>query len=303
MKKLGMMKTILMMGCALALLFAAVPQPVMAANSQMNLTVGTTNDAKAGDTVTVRLVGSNNPGLSTFAARLAYDDSDLEYVGTTWANTISSDSGNIELVSPVTENNQQALNLSAILNKTYSQNENIATEQGVYVMLHKPAGVVSSTQDPRERTVLDLLPQHLRRRALFPVGRLDKDTEGLLLLTNDGPLAHALLAPGRHVDKVYYVEVDGRLDQQDRRAFQAGVTLADGTVCQPADLTVLDPPSQGLVTLREGKYHQVKRMLAARGKPVTYLKRLSMGPLTLDPALPAGAWRPLTPEEKASLGR
>lgn len=152
----------------------------------------------------------------------------------------------------------------------------IATEQGVYVMLHKPAGVVSSTQDPRERTVLDLLPQHLRRRALFPVGRLDK---------------------------VYYVEVDGRLDQQDRRAFQAGVTLADGTVCQPADLTVLDPPSQGLVTLREGKYHQVKRMLAARGKPVTYLKRLSMGPLTLDPALPAGAWRPLTPEEKASLGR
>ena len=106
----------------------------------------------------------------------------------------------------------------------------IATEQGVYVMLHKPAGVVSSTQDPRERTVLDLLPQHLRRRALFPVGRLDKDTEGLLLLTNDGPLAHALLAPGRHVDKVYYVEVDGRLDQQDRRAFQAGVTLADGTV-------------------------------------------------------------------------
>ena len=179
----------------------------------------------------------------------------------------------------------------------------IATEQGVYVMLHKPAGVVSSTQDPRERTVLDLLPQHLRRRALFPVGRLDKDTEGLLLLTNDGPLAHALLAPGRHVDKVYYVEVDGRLDQQDRRAFQAGVTLADGTVCQPADLTVLDPPSQGLVTLREGKYHQVKRMLAARGKPVTYLKRLSMGPLTLDPALPAGAWRPLTPEEKASLGR
>ncbi len=121
------MKTILMMGCALALLFAAVPQPVMAANSQMNLTVGTTNDAKAGDTVTVRLVGSNNPGLSTFAARLAYDDSNLEYVGTTWANTISSDSGNIELVSPVTENNQQALNLSAILNKTYSQNETIAT--------------------------------------------------------------------------------------------------------------------------------------------------------------------------------
>lgn len=181
--------------------------------------------------------------------------------------------------------------------------ETVSGERLVYLMLHKPAGLVSATEDPRQPTVLELLPQHLRRVGLFPAGRLDKDTEGLLLLTNDGPLAHALLAPGRHVDKVYYVEVDGRLNQQDRRAFQAGVTLADGTVCQPADLTVLDPPSQGLVTLREGKYHQVKRMLAARGKPVTYLKRLSMGPLTLDPALPAGAWRPLTPEEKASLGR
>ena len=181
--------------------------------------------------------------------------------------------------------------------------ERLTWRRYTWVMLNKPAGYLSATEDGRGATVLDLLPQHLRRRALFPVGRLDKDTEGLLLLTNDGPLAHALLAPGRHVDKVYYVEVDGRLDQQDRRAFQAGVTLADGTVCQPADLTVLDPPSQGLVTLREGKYHQVKRMLAARGKPVTYLKRLSMGPLTLDPALPAGAWRPLTPEEKASLGR
>ena len=171
-----------------------------------------------------------------------------------------------------------------------------------YYMLNKPMGVITASRDERHDTVLELFPDELRR-GLFAVGRLDKDTEGLLLLTNDGPLAHALLAPGRHVDKVYYVEVDGRLDQQDRRAFQAGVTLADGTVCQPADLTVLDPPSQGLVTLREGKYHQVKRMLAARGKPVTYLKRLSMGPLTLDPALPAGAWRPLTPEEKASLGR
>ena len=172
-----------------------------------------------------------------------------------------------------------------------------------WIMLHKPAGVLSATEDGRGATVLDLLPPELRRRGLFPVGRLDKDTEGLLLLTNEGGLAHDILSPKHHVDKVYYVEVDGRLDQQDRRAFQAGVTLADGTVCQPADLTVLDPPSQGLVTLREGKYHQVKRMLAARGKPVTYLKRLSMGPLTLDPALPAGAWRPLTPEEKASLGR
>lgn len=179
----------------------------------------------------------------------------------------------------------------------------ISTETYVYVMLNKPAGVISSTEDPREETVLSLLPKELRRIGLFPVGRLDKDTEGLLLLTNDGPLAHQLLAPNRHVDKVYYTEVDGQLDQADREAFREGLTLADGTVCRPAELEILEDPSQALVTLREGKYHQVKRMLAARGKPVVYLKRLSMGPLTLDPSLPAGRWRMLSQEERAMLGR
>lgn len=179
----------------------------------------------------------------------------------------------------------------------------ILTDKYVYIMLHKPAGVISSTEDPREETVLSLLPKELRRIGLFPVGRLDKDTEGLLLLTNDGPLAHQLLAPGKHVDKVYYVEVDGALDQEDVQAFQAGITLGDGTKCLPAELELLPQRDQGLVTLREGKYHQVKRMLASRGKPVVYLKRLSMGPLELDRALPAGRWRMLTPEEKAFLGR
>ena len=177
----------------------------------------------------------------------------------------------------------------------------ISTETYVYV--NKPAGVISSTEDPREETVLSLLPNQLRRLGLFPVGRLDKDTEGLLLLTNDGPLAHQLLAPNRHVDKVYYTEVDGQLDEVDREAFREGLTLADGTVCRPAALEILADPSQALVTLREGKYHQVKRMLAARGKPVVYLKRLSMGPLTLDPSLPAGRWRMLSQEERAALGR
>lgn len=177
----------------------------------------------------------------------------------------------------------------------------IATEQGVYVMLHKPAGVVSSTQDPRERTVLDLLPQHLRRRALFPVGRLDKDTEGLLLLTNDGPLAHRLLAPRNHVDKTYFVRVDGELDGADAAAFAAGMMLEDGLACLPAGLEVLEQPDTALVTLHEGKYHQIKRMLAARGKPVVYLKRLTMGPLMLDPALERGEWRPLSAEEVAAL--
>ena len=177
----------------------------------------------------------------------------------------------------------------------------ISTEEFTYLMLHKPAGVVSSTEDPREETVLSLLPKELRRLGLAPVGRLDKDTEGLLLLTNDGQLAHRLLSPARHVDKVYYAETDGTLTEADRDAFRQGMTLADGTRCLPAELEPLPEPSACLVTLREGKYHQVRRMLAARGKPVTYLKRLSMGPLTLDPALPPGAWRPLEDDEIAAL--
>ncbi|MBP3318830.1 MAG: pseudouridine synthase, partial [Ruminiclostridium sp.] len=179
----------------------------------------------------------------------------------------------------------------------------VSTDKFVYIMLHKPDGVVSSTEDPREETVLSLLPKELRRVGLFPVGRLDKDTEGLLLLTNDGQLAHRLLAPGKHVDKVYYTEVDGTLDPSDREAFEKGIVLADGTECLPAGLELLEEPNQALVTLREGKYHQVKRMLAARGKPVVYLKRLSMGPLKLDPMLPPGRWRYLTREEKEALGR
>lgn len=181
--------------------------------------------------------------------------------------------------------------------------EQVSGEEFYYLMLHKPAGVLSATEDPRQPTVLELLPPHLRRVGLFPVGRLDKDTEGLLLLTNDGPLGHRLLAPGRHVDKVYFVRVEGRLDGEDVRAFQAGMVLGDGLHCMPAALTPLEEPDTGLVTLREGKYHQVKRMLAARGKPVVYLKRLSMGPLELDPALKPGAWRPLTLREREDLAK
>ena len=173
----------------------------------------------------------------------------------------------------------------------------------VYLMLHKPAGLLSATEDRRQRTVLDLLPEHLRRRGLFPVGRLDKDTEGLLLLTDDGPLGHELLSPKKHVDKVYYARVDGTVDREDAEALAGGMTLGDGLRCLPAGLEPLGDGSECLVTLREGKYHQVKRMLAARGKPVRYLKRLSMGPLRLDPELAPGEWRPLTPEEVAALRR
>lgn len=178
--------------------------------------------------------------------------------------------------------------------------EPLGYEKFTYVMLHKPAGVLTATEDQRQETVLDLLPPELRRRALSPVGRLDKDTEGLLLLTNDGQLAHRLLSPKSHVDKVYYARVDGALEPGDIAAFAAGMTLGDGLECLPAGLEILSP-TEALVTLREGKFHQVKRMLAARGKPVLYLKRLSMGRLRLDPALAPGAWRMLTEEERSAL--
>ena len=178
--------------------------------------------------------------------------------------------------------------------------EPLGYEKFTYVMLHKPAGVLTATEDRRQETVLDLLPPELRRRALSPVGRLDKDTEGLLLLTNDGQLAHRLLSPKSHVDKVYYARVDGALEPGDIAAFAAGMRLGDGLECLPAGLEILSP-TEALVTLREGKFHQVKRMLAARGKPVLYLKRLSMGRLRLDPALAPGAWRMLTEEERSAL--
>ena len=175
--------------------------------------------------------------------------------------------------------------------------EPVSGEKYVYLMLHKPAGLVSATDDPRQPTVLELLPPHLRRVGLFPAGRLDKDTEGLLLLTNDGGLAHRLLSPKKHVDKTYFVRVEGVLDEEDCAAFASGMVLGDGLECLPAGLERLEAPDEAIVTLREGKYHQIKRMLASRGKPVRYLKRLTMGPLQLDSGLQKGAWRPLTAEE------
>ncbi len=176
----------------------------------------------------------------------------------------------------------------------------IGYEKFTYLMLHKPAGVLSAVEDRHQKTVLDLLPEELQRRGLSPVGRLDKDTEGLLLLTNDGDLAHRLLSPKHHVDKVYYARVEGRLEPSDCAAFASGMTLGDGMECMPAGLEILSD-SEALVTLQEGKFHQVKRMLAHRGKPVTYLKRLSMGALQLDEALLPGEFRPLRKEEVESL--
>lgn len=176
----------------------------------------------------------------------------------------------------------------------------LAYREFVYLMLNKPAGLISATEDPRERTVLELLPENLRRMGLFPAGRLDKDAEGLLLLTNDGAAAHSLTAPRRHVDKVYLVRTDDTFTLEDSRAFAAGMVLKDGFRCMPAGLEILPDTGgkEALITVREGKFHQVKRMALARGKTVLYLKRLSMGALTLDPALELGRYRELNAGER-----
>lgn len=171
----------------------------------------------------------------------------------------------------------------------------------VYLMMNKPAGLLSATEDARQETVLSLLPERYRRVGLFPAGRLDKDTEGLLLLTNDGPLAHRLLSPRYHVDKAYYLEVDGVLDQEDCRAVEEGMTLPDGLRCLPGRLEPFPGENRGYLTIHEGKYHQVKRMMEARGKPVTYLKRVAFGPLRLDDSLEKGGWRALTEAEIQAL--
>lgn len=170
-----------------------------------------------------------------------------------------------------------------------------------YLMLYKPAGVVTATEDKRDRTVMDLIDSPLKKQ-LFPVGRLDKDTEGLLLLTNDGALAHELLSPKKHVGKVYYARIAGCVTQEDVQAFSEGLDLGDFTSI-PAELKILaaGEESEIQVKIYEGKFHQVKRMFEAVGKKVIYLKRLSMGNLCLDEQLEVGAYRPLTQEEIALL--
>ena len=172
-------------------------------------------------------------------------------------------------------------------------------EEFVYYMINKPAGIISASNDPREATVVDLIDERTRRD-LFPVGRLDRDTEGLILITNDGDLAHRLLSPRHHVDKTYYVRVSGRVTEEMIRDFASGITLPDGLVCMPADLEILGDDN-ALITIREGKFHQVKRMFAAAGCEVQYLKRLSMGSLELDESLAPGEYRRLSDAELDSL--
>lgn len=177
--------------------------------------------------------------------------------------------------------------------------EVLGGKRRVVVMLHKPAGYITATADPVEKTVMELLPENLRHLELKPIGRLDKETEGLLLFTNDGDLLHRLISPKKEVPKIYYARHEGNATGEDIAAFAGGLLLRDGTLCRPAVLKPLGA-GESLITVCEGKYHQVRRMMASRGMPVSYLKRLQEGQISLG-ELPLGGARELTEEEIALL--
>jgi len=177
--------------------------------------------------------------------------------------------------------------------------ELLGGKRRIVVMMNKPAGYVTATEDPVEHTVMELLPETMAHLDLKPVGRLDKATEGLLLFTNDGDLLHRLISPKKEVPKVYYARHEGTAGQEDADAFRSGLTLRDGTLCLPAKLEPL-APGESLVTVYEGKYHQVRRMMASRGMPVLYLERRKEGPLELGD-LPRGQIRELTEDEIRNL--
>lgn len=180
----------------------------------------------------------------------------------------------------------------------------LSYQKYIYIMLNKPAGVISATEDHRERTVIDLLDKGVQHFRPFPVGRLDKDTVGLLLLTNDGQLAHELLSPRKRVDKTYIADIDGPVGPEAVEAFLKGVELDDGYVTLPADLQIIASAADRShieLTIREGKFHQVKRMFRAIGREVLYLKRIRMGTLRLDEELDPGEYRELREDELALL--
>ncbi len=197
---------------------------------------------------------------------------------------------------PVRDPAQQVDEASAVLTVNGQPLDGRLTR---HVMLHKPAGLLTAARDKKQPTVMDLLPEVYSAIGCMPVGRLDKDTTGLLLLTTDGELNHRLLSPGRHVDKTYLAEVDGPLNASHVAAFAEGVRLSDFDA-QPARLEIIGPQT-GRVTIHEGKFHQIKRMFSAVGREVTRLHRATFGSLMLDPNLPEGAWRELTDAELAAL--
>lgn len=181
----------------------------------------------------------------------------------------------------------------------YLDGQRLSCQAACYLMLNKPAGVISATEDTEHKTVLDLVT--MPKKGLFPVGRLDKDTEGLLLLTDDGALAHRLLSPRKHVDKKYLAILDGPVGEREEKLFLAGLDIGDKKKTLPAILERTGEGNRVYITLREGRFHQVKRMAHAVGREVLYLKRISMGPLSLDETLKPGEYRALTEEEIRAL--
>ncbi|KGN02386.1 pseudouridine synthase [Clostridium novyi A str. 4570] len=206
--------------------------------------------------------------------------------------------GEIEVDGKVVKDNGMKVDPNKSIIKV--NGEEINYRKYIYIMMNKPAGVVSATFDNYDETVIDLLDYEYTVFDPFPVGRLDKDTEGLLLITNDGELNHRLTSPKWHVDKTYYAEIDKMVDEKDVEKFKKGITLDDGYKCLPAKLEILSSDENGSevnITIQEGKFHQVKRMFEARGKNVVYLKRLTMGNISLDEDLDEGTYRELTEEE------
>jgi len=187
-------------------------------------------------------------------------------------------------------------------NRVELDGKQISYQKYEYYMLNKRAGVVSAVSDKKDRTVLDLISDG--RKDLFPVGRLDKDTEGLLLITNDGELAHRMLSPRKHVDKEYYVRIDGNVTPEMHRKLEEGVFIEQDILSKPAKLKIInnqETESEVCITIHEGRFHQVKKMFGAVGRNVLYLERISFGPLVLDQNLPRGSARTLTPEERKLL--
>lgn len=176
----------------------------------------------------------------------------------------------------------------------------LSVKKHIYIMLNKPQGVVSATEDKNCKTVIDILPDNLKRPGLFPAGRLDKDTEGLLIITDDGDFAHRMLSPKKHVVKRYYAELDGEISNDMIKAFEKGIIFRDGTKCLPASLKKAQNNS-GFVEISEGKFHQVKKMFAVCGLNVTFLKRIAIGNLKLDDKLPIGNARELTKFEESAI--